>query len=159
MTYTIPTNTLCVCYEITTHLRGTVGQTLARKIQFYDLQNRACRYINGVLRCNPRDVVVATALTEQHVRVLWHRSFLVVPVEGCTQWCSQGVVTKYSYSPHRKDASPFVVRTFECAFVHRYHVLIRWICSHQNNSDGRLRRYYVRKRQLVRVLGVSELHE
>ena len=134
----MPTNTLCVYYEITAHLHGTVVQTLARKIQFYDLQNRACRYINSILRFNAHGAIVATALTEQYVGVLWHRSFFVVPTECGTQWYSQGVVIKYSCIAHRKDISPFVVRTLECAFAHRYHVLIRRICSHQNNSHGRL---------------------
>ena len=83
---------LCACAElqITTHLLGTVGQTLAPKIQFYDLQNRACRYMNGGLRFSTRSGIVATALTEQHVRVLWNRGLLVVPMEYGSQWYSHG---------------------------------------------------------------------
>ena len=69
-----------MCYKITAHLHGTVVQTLALKIQFYDLQNRACSYINSILRFNAHGAIVATALTEQYVRVLWHRGFLVVPI-------------------------------------------------------------------------------
>ena len=65
--------------KIITHMPEIVGHTLPLKIQFYDLQNRACRYINDVLRFNAHGAIVATALTEQYVGELWHRSLLVVP--------------------------------------------------------------------------------